>query len=149
MQRSSPAERSSRAFPATSGTAMPRECARERRDWPSTKPAGWSNGSLLRCALAGKNSEHVYGMSESSQRTRAKRFGIEFVFDPGERLLVGKDLASLRLGAEPRRKIGDASDGGIILPTRETNGTQRRITLRESDPEIEGVSALPPALSQR
>src|SRR5260370_38488356 len=132
MQHSAPADRSSRTSSATSASAMPRNCARERRGLPSKKPAGSSSGSLLRRALAGKNSEHVYGVSESPQRTRAKRFGIEFVFDPGQRLLVGKDLASLRLGAEPRRKIGDASDGGIILPTRETNGTQRRITLRES-----------------
>ena len=88
-------------------------------------------------------------MGESLQRARAKCLGFEFVFDPGKRLLIGKDLASLRLGAEPRRKIGDASDGGVVLATREADGTERRITLRESDPEVEGVSALPPASPQR
>src|SRR5215216_3833542 len=70
-------------------------------------------------------------------------------FEQSENALADQDLARLRLVAQPRREVGDATDGGIVEAPVETDLSQRRVTECNADAKTEGMSALAPYVDQR
>src|SRR5687767_3012223 len=59
-----------------------------------------------------------------------------------------EDLARTGLAAQPRRQIRDGADRAVIHASLEADGADRRIALRDADPERQIPAALAPSLGK-
>ena len=79
------------------------------------------------------------------QRELAHRLGRDGVLYGGQRLGRRQDLAPLRLRAEARREVDDASDSPVIEAALEADSSHRRESHRDADPQRQIVAPLAPA----
>jgi hypothetical protein len=81
---------------------------------------------------------------ESFEREFAHRLGIGHRFDRRPDLGIDENLSIARFPAEPGSEIDDGTDRRIIVSPFETDPAERRISVRNADPEAELVAELAP-----
>src|SRR5512134_2096043 len=93
--------------------------------------------------------EHRHRLGEALERERPALVDGEAALEADACPSVDQDLPALRLAAQPRRQVDHAADRGVIEPALVAHRPERRVAVRDPDPQVEVVTELLPALAQR
>src|SRR5438034_5570638 len=115
-------------------TGRRRTGTRKRSAWIGTKNKPAPSPAISELPQRFKP-EGRHRLEEAAQLQRPHRLGIGELRDLLLGLGVEQDLAGARLAAEPRRQVGHVADGGVLPALLEADDPQRRLPLRDADPQ--------------